>query len=216
MKKSSFQMMTLLLIFMISIKVSAQKNEIVDITKVTNTVNRTISMKSVSQKPVLHVNPSHGAGLIKIKHRDFQTGEIEFEVKGEDVFQKSFVGFAFHVQNDTTYEAIYFRPFNFRSDDELRKKHAVQYISLPGNDWPELRESFPLKYEQPIGQNTDPVDWFKVRIKVSPKMIAVYVNDSTKPCLEVASLGNLNKGKIAFWVGNNSGGDFRNLKISQD
>nr|WP_068889464.1 hypothetical protein [Pedobacter panaciterrae] len=214
MKTTKFLIILSILIFTISARVSAQKTVTVDITKVTHTINRTISMNSKSQKPILHINSNPDAGFAIIKHPDFKTGEIEFEVKGEDVFQKSFVGFAFHIQNDSTYEAIYFRPFNFRSEDDLRKKHAVQYISLPVNDWPKLRESFPLKYEQPIGEDVDPSDWFKVRIKVETKMIRVYVNGSAKPCLEVAPLGNLNSGKIAFWVGNESAGDFRNLKIS--
>gem|GEM_PF-6071604 len=30
------------------------------------------------------------------------------------------------------YEAVYFRPFNFRSSDPVRKGHAVQYVANPG------------------------------------------------------------------------------------
>ena len=216
MKSLKLLCILLMLIFTISVKVSAQKTVTVDITKVTRTVNRTINMSGSPQKSVLHINAKYDAGFAVIKHRDFKAGEITFEVKGEDVFQKSFVGFAFHIQNDSTYEAIYFRPFNFRSKDELRKKHAVQYISLPGNDWPKLREGSPLKYEQPIGEDINPEDWFRVRIKVEAKMIRVYVNENPKPCLELVPLSNLNSGKIAFWTGSESAGDFRNLKITEN
>jgi len=214
MKSSKFLIIALISVFTISVKVSAQKTAAVDITKVVRTVNRTINMTSAGQNPVLHINANPGPGLAIIKHRDFKNGEIEFEVKGEDVFQKSFVGFAFHIQNDSTYQAIYFRPFNFRAEDALKKKHAVQYISVPDNDWPKLRSSFPLKYEQPLGADVNPTEWFKVRIKVDAKMISVYVNENPKPCLEVVPLGNLSSGKIAFWVGHESAGDFRNLKIT--
>ncbi|ETZ22700.1 hypothetical protein [Pedobacter sp. V48] len=216
MKSPKSLLILLILIFTVSVKVLAQKIVTVDITKVTHTVNRTINMSSSPQKPILHINSKYDAGFAVIKHRNFKNGEITFEVKGEDIFQKSFVGFAFHIQNDSTYEAIYFRPFNFRSDNELRKKHAVQYISLPGNDWPKLREASPLKYEQPIGEDVNPADWFKVRIKVEAKIISVYVNENPKPCLEVVPLSNLNSGKIAFWTGSESAGDFRNLKITEN
>ncbi|ATP56538.1 hypothetical protein CPT03_08650 [Pedobacter ginsengisoli] len=213
MKSPKFLIIALLSTFTVTVKVSAQKTTTVDITKVRHTVNRTINMTDAALSPILHINANAGPGLAIIKHRDFKNGEIEFEVKGEDVFQKSFVGFAFHIQNDSTYQAIYFRPFNFKADDALRKKHAVQYISVPDNDWPKLRSSFPLKYEQPLGADVNPADWFKVRIKVAEKLISVYVNGNSKPCLEVVPLGNLNSGKIAFWAGHESAGDFRNLKI---
>jgi hypothetical protein len=51
-------------------------------------------------------------------------------IRGKDVREQSFVGVAFHVQG-TTYHAVYFRPFNFRVDDPVRRSHTVQYISSP-------------------------------------------------------------------------------------
>ena len=35
------------------------------------------------------------------------------------------------------------------------------------------------------------------------------------PTLEVRKLGKLTSGMIGLWVGNNSDGDFRNLRVTQ-
>src|SRR5580698_970635 len=100
-------------------------------------VNRTVT--SDGGVGSIHLNEVEGVGIAWIKGREFKEGIIEFDIKGKDAFQQSFVGFAFHGVNDTTYEAIYFRPFNFRSADAARKLHAVQYIANPAYDWPKLR-----------------------------------------------------------------------------
>ncbi len=56
------------------------------------------------------------AGIAWINDIRFSDGIIEFDVKGKNVLQQSFVGFAFHGSNDSTYDAVYFRPFNFKSN----------------------------------------------------------------------------------------------------
>ncbi len=38
-------------------------------------------------------------------------------MRGKNVFQKSFIGIAFHGQDDKTYDAVYCRPFNFIAKD---------------------------------------------------------------------------------------------------
>src|SRR5258707_625793 len=70
---------------------------------------------------------------------EFANGSIEFDVKGKDVLQQSFVGVAFHGVDGTTYDAIYLRPFNFRAQDPARRSHSVQYISHPTYTWEKLR-----------------------------------------------------------------------------
>jgi hypothetical protein len=42
----------------------------------------------------------------------------------------------------------------------------------------------------------------------------VFVNNASKPSLEVDKLSNSTKGGLALWVGNNSGGSFANLSIT--
>ena len=113
-------------------------------------VNRTVSISNGQDgSPVIHLDERDGDGVAWIKGKAFSQGAIEFNLRGKDVLQRSFVGIAFHGVNDTTYEVIYFRPFNFRATDPLRKSHAVQYTALPKYDWFSLRASFPGQYEWP-------------------------------------------------------------------
>src|SRR5260221_285321 len=60
-------------------------------------------------------------GVVWIKNTNFLTGTIEIDLRGKDIVQKSFLGVAFHGVDTITYDAIYFRPFNFRSADPVRK-----------------------------------------------------------------------------------------------
>jgi hypothetical protein len=162
----------------------------------------------------LHLDEAEGPGIAWINGQEFNYGRIEFDIKGKDVLQQSFVGIAFHGLNDTTYEAVYFRPFNFRSPDSVRRSHAVQYIAVPKFDWPILRESYPNKYEQPVLPPPDPNDWFHVRIIVEIKKISVYVNDIDKPVLIIEPFMPIKGHMIGYWVGNHSAGDWKDLKIA--
>ena len=82
-------------------------------------------------------------GIVWLKGINFSTGSIDVDIRGKDVFQQSFVGIAFHGVDTVTYEAIYFRPFNFQSPDTLRRKHTVQYISEPEYPWGQAAERTP-------------------------------------------------------------------------
>lgn len=179
-----------------------------------NVVNRAVSLDKKSG--AVHLNEAEGAGIAWLKGKVFTKGIIEFEVKGKDEFQASFVGIAFHGVNDSIYESIYFRPFNFRAADPVRKSHAVQYIAVPGYDWPKLRDGFPNRYEQPVSPAPDPNQWFRVKIIVAEELISVYVNNGKQPVLKVRSLTHTRGKWIGYWVGNASGGDWRNLKITAE
>jgi hypothetical protein len=178
-----------------------------------NTINRHMGVLKTTEE-VIQLDEQPDAGIAWLTDMAFTDGILEFDVRGKDVLQQSFVGMAFHGVDDHTYDAIYFRPFNFRVDDTVRKSHAVQYISLPQYDWPVLREKFPNKYEQAITPAPDPNNWFHVKIIVHGVTISVYVNHNTKPALAVQQLAKLNGARIGFWVGNGSGGDWKNLTIT--
>ncbi|HVU96022.1 MAG TPA: hypothetical protein VHE34_12395 [Puia sp.] len=162
----------------------------------------------------IYLNAAERAGMAWIKGLAFTEGTIEFDIKGKNVQQQSFVGFAFHGVNDSTYEAVYFRPFNFRSPDAVRKGHAVQYIANPNFDWPVLREKYPNKYEQPVDPVPDPNDWFHAKIAVTAEKIEVFVNGNSKPSLVVKPLVRSGGKLTGFWVGNGSDGDWRNLRVN--
>lgn len=192
------------------------KSTMPDLSKANNlqTINRNATLSADKQsKTVVHLDAKPGAGVSWIKGVNFTTGILEFDIKGKDVLQQSFVGVAFHAVNDSTYESIYFRPFNFQATDPVRKKHAVQYIFLPKFDWFTLRETYPDKYENALLNKVNPDDWFHVKIVVSKDSIQTFVNAEAQPCLVVQPLTPAVAGKIGFWVGNNSEGDFRNLSI---
>lgn len=177
-------------------------------------VNRDVSIvENGSKGSYVHLNEKAGAGIAWLDGVRFTNGTLEFHVKGRNVLQKSFVGIAFHGSNDSTYDAVYFRPFNFKSPEEERRNHSVQYISLPGFDWPKLRSGFPNQYEQPVSPAPDPESWVHCRLVIENHEVSVYVNQNPQPSLVVKQLGNQNGDKIGFWVGNQSDGDFANINI---
>jgi pimeloyl-ACP methyl ester carboxylesterase len=177
-------------------------------------VNRTVKSITENGKTGIGFSEAPGNGLMILKDSDFSNGVIELDIKGSNKFQQSFVGFAFHGQDINTYDAVYFRPFNFKSDDALRRSHAVQYISMPAYDWEKLRNEFPGKYENKIDPAPGGDDWFHAKIIINNKRVSVFVNNEIQSVLEVEKLNTNNKGGFGFWVGNNSGGSFANLKIT--
>ncbi len=169
----------------------------------------------VPEKPnALRLDVGNNAGVAWLVGSDFSNGTLELDLRGANKPGQSFVGLAFHGADDATYEAVYFRPFNFRQPDAIRRSRAVQYISLPGHDWPTLREQHPGKYEAPVSPVPNPDDWFHARIVIENRTVSVFVNDASDPCLVVESLSDRSTGQIGLWVGNGSSGDFANLKLT--
>ncbi len=197
------------LVSLMALNCLAQTNA--DLQKKYMVVNREIS---TGPDGSIHLNEKDGVGIAWINNQKFTTGTIECDIKGKDVLQASFVGIAFHGINDSTYETVYFRPFNFRATDTLRHSHAVQYIAPPVYDWPKLRKEFPGKYEQPISPAPDPNTWFHARIEVSDKLIRVFVNGNAKPSLVVVPLVHTDGTMIGLWAGGTDG-DWKNFKINK-
>jgi len=162
----------------------------------------------------VHVSEKAGPGVVWIGGTNFSQGTIELDVRGRDVFQQSFVGIAFHGKDDNTYEAVYVRPFNFRTTDRARHQHAVQYIALPEYDWPRLREQFPDEFEKSVDPSVAPSDWVPLRVVVNDRTIQAYIGRVTSPTLEVRKLGSQAQGLIGLWAGNTSDGDFANLRVT--
>jgi hypothetical protein len=162
----------------------------------------------------IHVNEKPGNGVVWIEGSDFAEGTLEVDVRGRDMVGQSFLGVAFHGKDDNTYEAVYLRPFNFRAQDPVRHQHAVQYIVPPDYDWPRLRKEFPEEFENPVDASVAPTDWVPLRLVVKGQTIQIYVGKVTAPTLEVRKLGKLERGMVGLWTGNNSDGDFANLRIT--
>lgn len=177
--------------------------------------NRELVHVKEDNKLVFRLNEKEGAGVVWFNNIQFEEGRIEFDVKGRDVLQKSFVGIAFHGINDSTYETVYFRPFNFQSTDPIRHIHAVQYAFEPSYNFEKLRKTRKDEFESAIvPSSTFPTDWFHVKLEVIGNRITVFVNGHSEPTLNIMTLNPNPRGrKLGFWVGNNSNGDFANLKI---
>jgi hypothetical protein len=176
-------------------------------------VNREVSPSS-GDRLAVHVTEKEGPGLVWVQGSDFAEGTIELEVRGRDLLQRSFLGVAFHGKDDNTYEAVYLRPFNFRADDPARHQHAVQYMASPDFDWPRLRKEFAEEFENPVDPSVGPTDWVPLRVVVKGETVQIYVGAVKAPTLEARKLGNLTRGMVGLWVGNNSDGDFRKLRIT--
>ena len=176
--------------------------------------NRSVSSLSDGTRKGLRLSSSPGDGVAYLRGTEFGNGTIEVDIKGKDVQGQSFVGIAFHGVDSTTYDAIYFRPFNFRTPDSTRHSHAVQYISHPTYTWQKLRAERPGSFEQPVSPAPDPNAWFHVRVVVASPKVSVFVGDAKQPSLVVDQLNDRTKGLVGLWVGNNSDGDFANLTIT--
>ena len=175
--------------------------------------NRSVSSLNEGARKGVRLSESAGDGVAYLQGIEFTNGTIEFDVKGKDVQQQSFVGVAFHGVDGTTYDAIYFRPFNFRTEDQARRIRAVQYVSHPTHTWQKLRAEQPGQYEKAVSPVPDPNDWFHVRVVVASPKVSVFVGEAKEPSLSVNQLSDRKKGLVGLWVGNTSGGDFANFKI---
>lgn len=206
------QLILLIIQLCIGFSLFAQENEIIpDLIKVNDSNLWVLHNREIIIDNEVHLVGKPGDGLLWIKEPIFTNGRIDLDIKGKNEQGKSFVGLAFHGLNDSTYEAIYFRPFNFKNPE--RNGHSVQYISHPEYTWYKLRQEHPEKYENTINPVPEPADWFHVTIIIKYPTVKVFVNNSEKPSLTIEQLTSRKEGWIGFWVGNNSEGYFRNLKI---
>jgi 3-keto-disaccharide hydrolase len=175
--------------------------------------NRSLSVLNDGARKGVRLSESPGDGVAYIEGVEFADGALEIDIRGKDVQQQSFVGVVFHGLDEKTYDAVYFRPFNFKAEDPARRLRAVQYVSHPTYTWQKLRTEQPGKYEKPVNPVPDPNGWFHARIVVASPKVSVFVNDAKEPSLVVEQLSDRKKGLVGLWVGNTSGGDFANFKI---
>ena len=175
--------------------------------------NRTANSLNDWARKGVRLSEGPGEGPAYLAGIELADGTIELDIRGKDVQQQSFVGVAFHGMDGTTYDAVYFRPFNFKAEDPARRLRAVQYISHPTYTWQKLRAEHPGRYEKSVSPVPDPNDWFRVRVVVASPRVSVFVNNAAESSLVVNQLSDHKRGLVGLWVGNGSGGDFANLTI---
>jgi hypothetical protein len=180
-----------------------------------STTNREASPLPAGERSGIKLSSAAGEGAVWFNEIIFANGIIEFDVRGKNIEQQSFLGVAFHGLQDTkTFDVIYLRPFNFKAEEPVKRSHSVQYASHPEYPWPLLREKFNGKYESAIVPAPDPNEWFHVRIEVNYPEVKTSINGNATPSMVVTKLNDRKSGILGLWVGNNSDGDFANLKIT--
>ncbi|MBZ4043719.1 hypothetical protein [Flavobacterium hibisci] len=177
-------------------------------------VNREIKVVSSDSGAYLKITENKKEGIVWIPGKDFKNGIIQIKMRGKDVFQRSFIGIAFHGADDTNYDAVYCRPFNFFAKDSVRRIHAVQYISHPDFTWEKLRKERNAIFEKEIINPPDPNDWFTLKLVIENTTVKAYINDAEQPSLIVEKLNNRTSGKLGLFTADSSGGDFKNIKVS--
>ena len=156
-----------------------------------------------------------------VKDYTFHNGAIDVEVSGAPLKSagaqaRGFIGVAFRMAPDgSRFEEFYIRPTNGRASDQLRRNHAVQYVSYPDWPWDRLRKESPGVYESYADML--PGEWTHLRIVVQGTDASLYVGSAAQPCLLVhdLKLGD-SAGGIALWIGPGTEGYFRGLTIQRE
>lgn len=177
--------------------------------------NRSAQTVEKNGKKAVQFDGREGDGLAWIPGLTFANGEIECDILGRSQpVQGSFVGIVFRLQDAKTFDAVYFRPFNFRSPDPERRAHSVQYVSHPDWTWNRLRGERTGQYEKAIEPAPDGDQWTHLRVVVQKPKVEVYVNGASTPSLVINELSPRTGGSVGLFLGNGSPGSFANLKIT--
>lgn len=212
---STLKLIFVLFILCLVISISAQQKEFIpDLKEVNDSTVWSIFNRKVVYHGAIYLDGRNGDGMLWLKNFNFANGRIEIDLKGKNETGKSFVGVCFHGLNDSTYDAIYFRPFNFKNSD--RSNHSVQYISHPKFTWYKLRDENPGKYENSINPVPNPDEWFHVTIVIEYPVVKVFVDNAEEPSLVINQLSMRKTGRLGLWAGNTSDGFYKNLKIISD
>jgi hypothetical protein len=104
----------------------------------------------VRLKPKGKAHTPSDIGLALVEGLDFTEGTLEIDLKGKGKVERTFIGVGFKVVDGKTFEAVYFRPFNFMRKEEPFRSRAVQYVAWPDHTCEKLREGNPGIYESAI------------------------------------------------------------------
>ena len=184
--------------------------------------NVSISQTNYKGRSAIQIVATPGAAnatsYAVIKDASFRDGMIEVDLAGQPVANagegaRGFIGIAFRLQGDGSYEYIYLRPTNGRADDQVRRNHSTQYSSYPDFDFARSRQEAPEKYESYV--DLQPGVWTKYKIEVDGRKARLYVNGAEQPCLVVNDMKlEPREGGVALWVGPGTEGYFSNVKIT--
>lgn len=192
-----------------------------DSTNGLETVNSRAEVVEYRGRRAIHLlSPTQGSEedkLAILSGTHFKDGTLELDIAGfpgkdADPDNRGFVGVAFRIKDKSRGEYFYLRPTNGRAEDQLRRNHSVQYMSLPDYPWHRLRKENPGVYESYA--DMEPGAWTHMKIVVSGTKARFYVNGAAQPCLIVNDLKlGESEGEIALWAATGAEGYFSNLRV---
>jgi len=158
-------------------------------------------------------------GLAILRGVTFTDGTISMSVAGRRgpyavPGDRGFIGVAFRTRADgTTYEYMYLRPDNGRSEDQVRRNHSTQYAAQPDFDFDRRRKESPERYESYV--DLEPGVWTRIRVEIAGRTARLFVHDATQPALVVTDvkLGS-EGGGVALWIGPGTEGFFPDVEVT--
>jgi hypothetical protein len=130
-------------------------------------------------------------GVAILKNIDFVNGTIEFDAEPLDASAAPFVSCYFRAHESGEAEVFYLR---VGREENHKRNDAVQYAPLIKgvNLWDMLPQ-----YQGPSVLHNK--DWNHIKLVVSGMQMRAYVNDMSRPALQIPYLeGNIKHGKIAL------------------
>lgn len=196
-----------------SVDLLDEKNFILDNAQISfEKLNGLEGLKAVS------ISQDTGRALIIVRDITLEDGVVELDLAGAPSpgapgFSRGFVGLTFRTsENGKAYECFYLRATNARAEDQARRNHTAQYISVPGYEWSDLRQSYPGKYEAYV--DMVPGQWTSVKIEFEGETARLFVHGNEQPTLIVNDLKKEERtGGIGLWVGPATDAYFKNLRI---
>ena len=127
---------------------------------------------------------------------------------------RGFVGLAFNAEpGGESLEAFYLRMTNGRTDDQVMRNHASQYVAEPDWGWSRLRQEAPKAYEAYV--DLEPGAWTRVRVEVDGDRARLFVHGAEQPTLTVERLYE-GGGAVGLWIGPWTVAHFAGLRVLPD
>jgi hypothetical protein len=131
-------------------------------------------------------------------------------------FARGFIGVAYRINDDnSSYESIYLRPTNARSEDQVRRNHSIQYYAYPDHKFDRLRKDAPEQYESYTDMELN--KWITLRIEVTENQAKLYLDNREQASIFINTPKNVvpKSGGIGLWVDIGTEGYFTDLKIKK-
>jgi hypothetical protein len=209
-------MTRVLLVVLFAVPLAAQSADRLDGKSVS--ITQTTFKGRAAVQVIAAPDAANAASYAVVKDASFRDGTIEVDLAGQPAAgagegARGFIGIAFRLQADGSYEYIYLRPTNGRADDQVRRNHSTQYSAHPDFDFARSRKESPEKYESYA--DLEPGVWTKYKIEIEGRRARLYVHGADQPSLIVNDLKHEPRaGGVALWVGPGTEGYFANLKIT--